>query len=102
MTKARELSELGSYVNVSDGVTSVNNITVTSNLQLTTVVANGSVGTAGQVLSSNGSVVYWTTPSTGSVVIYSRSTGSVTIPLVSGTFNITGRTGNIPVYLQQT
>lgn len=41
------------------------NITVTSNASLTAVIANGSVGSAGEVLSSNGSAVYWSPPQTG-------------------------------------
>lgn len=38
------------------------NLTVTSNASLTAVIANGSTGSVGDVLASNGSVVYWTTP----------------------------------------
>jgi hypothetical protein len=40
------------------------NITVTSNASLTTVIANGASGSAGDVLSSNGTTVYWA-PQTG-------------------------------------
>jgi hypothetical protein len=38
------------------------NLTVTSNAIVNAVVANGTVGTDGQMLTSNGSVVYWSTP----------------------------------------
>lgn len=38
------------------------NLFVTSNASLTAVVANGTIGNAGDVLSSNGSTVYWTPP----------------------------------------
>ena len=38
----------------------------TANAWITTLNANGSIGTAGQVLVSNGSVVYWGTGTTGS------------------------------------
>ena len=37
-------------------------LTVPSNASLTAVIANGSTGSVGDVLASNGSVVYWTTP----------------------------------------
>ena len=59
MTKARELSEFGSFISVADGVASVNNVTVSSNLQVNALVANGSVGAAGEVLTTNGTSVYW-------------------------------------------
>ena len=38
----------------------------TANAWITTLNANGSIGTAGQVLVSNGSIVYWGTGTTGS------------------------------------
>lgn len=41
------------------------NLNVSGNLTVTSVVANGSLGTANQVLTSNGSGVYWTTPVAG-------------------------------------
>lgn len=44
-----------------------NNPTFTGNVTLTAISANGSVGTANQVLTSNGSTVYWSTASTGGI-----------------------------------
>jgi hypothetical protein len=49
-----------------------------ANLNVRTINANGSHGTLGQVLASNGSAVYWSNPSTGG----------------SGSINITSTAGN--------
>lgn len=38
------------------------NINVSGNLTVTSVIANGSLGTSNQVLTSNGTGVYWSTP----------------------------------------
>lgn len=42
------------------------NVTFNANAYITGVVANGSIGSAGQVLSSNGTSTYWTSLSAGS------------------------------------
>lgn len=44
------------------------NVNVTGNATIKAIVANGSLGTAGQMLTSNGTVVYWSTPSGGGSV----------------------------------
>ncbi len=49
---------------VANGSSAINNIIV-ANLVPTVVYANGSIGTAGQRLTSNGSTVYWETPLPG-------------------------------------
>jgi hypothetical protein len=41
------------------------NLSVTGNLTINAVVANGGLGTSGQVLTSNGAGVYWSTVSGG-------------------------------------
>lgn len=41
------------------------NINVSGNLTVTSVIANGSLGTSNQVLTSNGTGVYWSTPVSG-------------------------------------
>lgn len=42
---------------------------ITANAVVTTITANGSVGTAGQILSSNGTVAYWDSPASSSFTI---------------------------------
>jgi hypothetical protein len=42
---------------------------ITANAVVTTVTANGSVGTAGQLLTSNGTVAYWQNPANSSFTI---------------------------------
>ena len=42
-----------------------NNVTLTGNATIKGIVANGSLGTDGQVLTSNGTSTHWTTPSAG-------------------------------------
>jgi hypothetical protein len=39
------------------------------------IIANGSIGTTGQVLTSNGTTVYWTTPVTGDITAVSAGNG---------------------------
>ena len=43
------------------------NVSVTGNLTVNAIIANGSLGSAGQVLTSNGGGLYWATASAGSV-----------------------------------
>ena len=50
---------------------------ITANAIVTTVTANGSTGTAGQLLTSNGTVAYWANPASSSFTI-TGDTGSDT------------------------
>ena len=50
---------------------------ITANAIITTLTANGTTGTAGQILNSNGSVAYWATPAASSFTI-TGETGSDT------------------------
>lgn len=43
------------------------NVNITGNATIKAVIANGSIGTATQVLSSNGTGIYWASPSAGSI-----------------------------------
>jgi hypothetical protein len=69
------------------------NQTISGNLTVNAVIANGSLGTSGQTLTSNGSVVYWSTPSGGG--------GSGTVTSVDSGNGLTGgpitTTGTISV-----
>ena len=49
---------------VANGTSGIDKI-ITANAVVTTVTANGSTGTNGQVLASNGTVAYWETPTSG-------------------------------------
>jgi len=63
MAQNLNLGLLGQYINVT-----ATSAAFTSNVAISTasgLIANGSIGTAGQVLASNGSSVYWTTSSGG-------------------------------------
>lgn len=62
MTKARELSELGSVLTVTGNT--VNTLTVNT-FTVSTISANGSVGANGQVLTSNGTRTYWANAAAG-------------------------------------
>lgn len=52
------------------------NVRVTGNLTVNSIVANGSQGTAGQVLTSNGTTTYWSTVSSGSGTVTSVGSGN--------------------------
>lgn len=56
---------IDSTVATLSGSQTLSNKTISSPVFTGTLTANGSVGTAGQVLTSNGSGLYWSTPSTG-------------------------------------
>ncbi len=56
---------IDSTVATLSGSQTLSNKTISSPVFTGTLSANGAVGTAGQVLTSNGSGVYWSTPSTG-------------------------------------
>lgn len=47
------------YSSLTVGNSSVNTVVNSTSINVKSIIANGSVGTAGQVLSSNGSATYW-------------------------------------------
>ena len=53
---------------VANGTSGIDKI-ITANAVVTTLTANGSTGTAGQVLNSNGTVAYWANPASSSFTI---------------------------------
>ena len=56
--------------------------------------ANGGIGTAGQVLTSNATTVYWSTPTTGTVTQVSSGNGLTGGPITStGTLAVTAGSG---------
>jgi len=63
------------------------NLSVTSNLQVITLIANGTSGSNGNVLLSNGSVAYWGTIPAGSGTVTQVNTG---IGLTGGPITTTG------------
>lgn len=67
------------------------NLSVTSNLTVKAIVANGGLGTSGQVLTSNGSGVYWSTV-TGGSGFTNGSSISVNNFVVTGAFTANGST----------
>lgn len=99
-----EIYSAFSFDKTTNNVTVANNISV-PNLAVTAVYANGSVGSSGWFLTSNGSATYWSNPSYGSTTqvifndggysngssgfIYNKSTRSVTVnnAIVANTVN---------------
>lgn len=57
---------------------------IVANLAPTAIWANGSIGTAGQILASNGSVVYWA-PAPSGVTDLTDSANSTTVTIISST-----------------
>jgi hypothetical protein len=57
---------------VANGTSGIDKI-ITANAVITTLTANGSTGTAGQVLNSNGTVAYWANPASSSFTIAADS-----------------------------
>jgi hypothetical protein len=53
---------------VANGTSGIDKI-ITANAVVTTLTANGSTGTAGQVLTSNGTVSYWSSPASSAFTI---------------------------------
>lgn len=57
---------------VANGTSGIDKI-ITANAVITTLTANGSTGTAGQVLNSNGTVAYWASPASSSFTLAADS-----------------------------
>jgi hypothetical protein len=57
---------------VANGTSGIDKI-ITANAVITTLTANGSTGTAGQVLNSNGTVAYWANPASSSFTLAADS-----------------------------
>jgi Collagen triple helix repeat (20 copies) len=64
-----------------------------NNIQVNAIYANGSIGTSGQVLASNGTANYWT--STSSLVGYTGSQGNIGYTGSQGIQGVNGYTGSI-------
>lgn len=75
---------------VANGTSGIDKI-ITANAVVTTLTANGSTGTAGQILTSNGTVSYWADPSSSSFTLAGDSgTDSFS---TGGTLTFTGANG---------
>jgi hypothetical protein len=57
---------------VANGTSGIDKI-ITANAVITTLTANGSTGTAGQILNSNGTVAYWANPAASSFTLAADS-----------------------------
>lgn len=86
---------------VSVGNSSVNTIINSSSITVKTVVANGSIGSSGQVLASNGTATYWSTPIMGSnaTATYATTVDKFTGNATAQTFvlSLSSTTNNTPV-----
>jgi len=91
-----------SYVNTSGAYTRTGVTTFSANLIISTtagISANGSFGTANQVLTSNGSTVYWSTVSGGGGGFTNGQSISVNNFVISGAFTANGSNGASGQYL---
>lgn len=61
------LTSLSVFSDITVGNSAVNTTINSTALSVKSIVANGSVGSATQVLSSNGSSIYWASPAAGSI-----------------------------------
>ena len=77
----------------------LNNLAVSGNLTISAVVANGSLGTAGQVLTSNATSVYWSTVSAGGVRSVSIASASTVTPTSDSAdqYNVTALAGDATI-----
>lgn len=73
--------------NATSGIDKV----ITANAVVTTLTANGSTGTSGQILTSNGTAAYWSSPASSSFTLAGDS-GSDTFN-TGGTLTFTGANG---------
>jgi hypothetical protein len=70
------------------------NLSVTANLTVNTVIANGATGSNGQVLTSNGTGVYWSTVSGGGVTGVNTGIGLTGGPITNtGTISVLANNG---------
>lgn len=67
--------------NIFEPAANVTNLNVTSNATIGAIIANGSIGSNGQILASNGTGIYWTVQSGG-------------VGAASFSFTVDGFTGN--------
>jgi hypothetical protein len=93
------LTSLSVFSDITVGNSSVNTVVNSSSITVKSIIANGDIGTANQVLASNGSEIYWTNPqgAGGTQLIKQQYTGDGT----TTSFTVTGGyvSNNLQVYL---
>lgn len=83
-------------VNVASQYAWTNTHSFSANVTLAGVIANGTIGTAGQTLTSNGSVVYWSTPAATGVTQVNTGVGMTGGPITTtGTVSVLPNNGII-------
>ena len=81
------------------GNSTVNTIVNSSTISVTSILANGSVGTAGHVLHSNGSAIYWDIDDQA-VTSLATGNGLTGGPITStGTISVLSNTGIVANYI---
>jgi hypothetical protein len=91
---------------VANGTSGIDKI-ITANAVITTLTANGSTGTAGQVLNSNGTVAYWANPASSSFTLAADSGANDTFStgetlIISGGNGLTTTVSNNQITIDAT
>jgi len=85
----------GPSANSDSQYTWTNTHTFTNTVSLSTVSANGGLGTNGQVLTTNGTTVYWSTVATGSNAALEANSQTFTANGASSNFALSSNVSNI-------
>lgn len=89
------------YTTLSVGNSSVNSVVNSTSLTVKSIIANGSVGTSSQVLTSNGTGIYWSSVNVASYAIFTTVVDLFTANGTQNTFGLSTNTtsNNSTVYI---
>ena len=88
------LTSLSVFSTLSVGNSTVNTVVNSTALSVKSIVANGGIGSANQVLTSNGTGIYWTSGGSGTVTSVATGNGVTGGPITStGTVSVLANNG---------